>query len=176
MSEYEHKHGHEEKCSCGCCGHEHEHGHEHHHEHHHDHDDECGCSCGCGHEHGHKGEGESKLKNILLYTLGAIPVIAGFLPISPAWIPIAAAIIGYILFGVTVYANMIKGFLKKNFFTEFTLMCAATIGAFCIGEYADAAEKPEFFLDDAAWGKCAKAVEHVRKIVGTDIECKEKLR
>ncbi len=123
MSEHEHKYEHEEKCSCGCCGHEHEHHHEH------------GDECGCGHDHG----GEIKLKNILLYTLGAIPVITGFLPISPHWISIVAAIIGYILFGVTVYASMVKGFLKKNFFTEFTLMCAATIGAFCIGEYADAA-------------------------------------
>lgn len=166
MSEHEHKHGHEEKCSCGCCGHEHEHGHEHHHEHHHDHDDECGCSCGCGHEHGHKGEGESKLKNILLYTLGAIPVIAGFLPISPAWIPIAAAIIGYILFGVTVYANMIKGFLKKNFFTEFTLMCAATVGAFCIGEYADAAAVMYLYslgemISDSAYSRSRKNISEL---------------
>ncbi len=34
---------------------------------------------------------------------------------------------------------MIKGFRHGKIFTEFTLMCIATLGAFAIGEYADAA-------------------------------------
>ncbi len=182
MSEHEHKHEHEENCSCGCCGHEHKHDHDHDHDHNHNHNhnhdhedccccghehdddgDECGCSCCCGHDHGYEHGDGSKLKNILLYTLGAIPVIAGFLPISPRWIAIAAAIIGYAIFGVTVYANMIKGFLKKNIFTEFTLMCAATVGAFCIGEYADAAAVMYLYslgemISDGAYSRSRKNI------------------
>ncbi|MBE6549787.1 MAG: cadmium-translocating P-type ATPase [Ruminococcaceae bacterium] len=176
MSEHEHKHEHEEKCSCGCCGHEHEHHHEHEHEHQHahgekcscghDHGDECDCSCGCGHSHGEEEEGGSRLKSILLYTLGSIPVIVGFLPIEPFWIPIAASFLGYILFGVSVYAGMIKGFLKKKIFTEFTLMCAATVGAFCIGEYADAAAVMYLYslgemISDRAYSRSKKNVSEL---------------
>ena len=116
-----HEHDHEEEC---CCGHRHE--------------DERACACGCGHDHG--SDKGNKLKSILLYTLGAIPVIVGFVPFtSIPWLPMIAAIIGYALFGLSVYIDMFDGFLKKKIFTEFTLMCVATFGAFCIGEYADAA-------------------------------------
>lgn len=141
-----HHHNEEEReCRCGECAHHHEH--EHHHEHHHE--DECGCGCGhdhghhddgcgCGHDHEHS-HGDSKAKTILRYTLGAIPVILGFIDVIPFYIPLIAAIVGYLVFGFEVWRGMISGFRRKKIFTEFTLMCVATIGAFAIGEYADAA-------------------------------------
>jgi Cd2+/Zn2+-exporting ATPase len=68
-----------------------------------------------------------------------VPVIIGFIGVIPFHIPLIASIIGYILFGFEVYGGMISGFKRKKIFTEFTLMCVATIGAFAIGEFADAA-------------------------------------
>lgn len=44
------------------------------------------------------------------------------------------------------------------------------------GEYANAAERPEFFANDNDWKKCAAAIEHVKSVVGNDIECRETLR
>ncbi len=134
----EHDHHDHENDGC-CCEHDHENdgcccGHDHHE---HDNDD-CGCGCGCGHDHEHT-EGGSRSKTVLKYTLGAIPVIIGFLGFIPFYIPLIAAIVGYILFGFEVWRGMISGIAKKKIFTEFTLMCVATVGAFAIGEYADAA-------------------------------------
>ena len=120
----------EEQTPCSC---EHKHEHEHHHEH-----DSCGCGCGCSHDHEHE-DGESRSRTVLKYTLGAIPVIVGFLSFIPFYIPLLAAIVGYILFGFEVIKGMLSGFKRKKIFTEFTLMCVATVGAFAIGEYADAA-------------------------------------
>ncbi len=62
-----------------------------------------------------------------------------FMSFIPFYIPLMAAIAAYLLFGIEVYKEMLSGFAKKKIFTEFTLMCVATVGAFAIGEYADAA-------------------------------------
>ena len=114
----------EHKC---CCCHE-EHDHAHYHEH----------SCGCGHDHSHS-EGIDKKKIIFRYSLGAIPIIVGFMRFIPFYIPFICAVLGYLAFGADVFRGMISGFARKKVFTEFTLMCVATLGAFTIGEYADAA-------------------------------------
>ncbi len=124
MAHSHHHHNHEE-CECTHC-------HEHHHEHH-GHE-----GCGCGHDHEHS-EPLNKKKIILKYTLGALPVIVGFMGFIPFYIPVIASVAAYLIFGAEVFGGMLKGFAKKQIFTEFTLMCVATIGAFAIGEYADAA-------------------------------------
>ncbi|MBQ3000012.1 MAG: cadmium-translocating P-type ATPase [Clostridia bacterium] len=128
-----HCHGHDHENSCHCHEHEHEHSEACHcHEHAHD-----GCGCGCGCEHG---EDERPLwQKILLYTLGAIPVVLGFLSFLPWQIRLAASLAGYLLFGFSVWKNMLRGFLHGKIFTEFTLMCVASVGAFLLLEYADAA-------------------------------------
>jgi len=46
-------------------------------------------------------------------------------------------IITYLPVGLPVIKEAWNGFLKKNFFTEFSLMVIATIGAFAIGEYPE---------------------------------------
>ena len=152
MSKHDHDHEHEHKESC-CCGHErdheHEHEHEHkescccghHHEHDHDHEEGCccghdhedGCGCGCGHDHG----GEEKKGAWIPFALGAIPVLLSFLPLIPTPLRVVAAVAVYLYFGFDVYRSMLRGFRKGRIFTEFTLMCVATLGAFLIGEYAD---------------------------------------
>ena len=79
------------------------------------------------------------------YSIGVIPVIIGFLGhlfhgvpmIEP--IAIVSSLLAYALFGIEIWRGMFRGFANKKIFTEFTLMCVATLGAFAIGEFADAA-------------------------------------
>ncbi|MBQ8817303.1 MAG: cadmium-translocating P-type ATPase [Clostridia bacterium] len=138
-----------EECGCGCHEHEHKHDHCHEHRHEHEHEEHCHChgehhahetdGCGCGHDHEREMSANEKRKAILRYVLGAIPVIIGFMGFIPFYIPLVCALVGYALFGFEVYRGMLAGFARKKIFTEFTLMCVATVGAFAIGEYADAA-------------------------------------
>ncbi len=147
MAEHHHDHKHEQT-SCHCHDHHehghHEHEHDHHehdhHEHeHHRHEQDCGCGCGCGHDHEH-GHEEGKPGLLWLrYGLGALPILMAFLPMLSPLFRIASAALGYLLFGFEVWRGMLRGFLKKKLFTEFTLMCVATVCAFAIGEYADGA-------------------------------------
>lgn len=51
---------------------------------------------------------------------------------------LALYIIVYLISGVEVIFQMIKGFTKKQIFTEYTLMSVATIGAMAIQEYPEA--------------------------------------
>ena len=55
------------------------------------------------------------------------------------YVAIACAALVYLFFGKGVWVGALEGFRVKKIFTEFTLMCAATIGAVALGEFADAA-------------------------------------
>ena len=129
--DHEHEHGHEE---C-CCGHEHEHEHEHEkcccgHDHHHHHEDECGC----GHDHEHGAE-ETGWKEILPICIGAVLfIVSFFLNGVPKYIALGAA---YLLIGLPVLIHAVTGLLHGKPFDEEVLMTVATVGAFCIGEYAE---------------------------------------
>jgi len=146
----EHHHEHGEKCGC----HE-EHGHHHEHgekcgcheEHGHHHEHGAGCSC---HDHGHHHEdggcccceeGIERLgaKEIFLYIIGAAVLILAFVPMLPPIVRVICAGLVYVAFGISVWKEMIEGFCSKKIFTEFTLMCTASVGAIVLLEYADAA-------------------------------------
>ncbi len=152
---YEHAHHHEGEGSCTCHPHKHEpeHKHEHKHEHeqhHHEHPHCHGNSCSCHdheHHHDHSGgcccceEGIERLgaKEIILYIVGAVLLVLSFLPMLPEPVRWVCAGLVYVAFGITVWKEMIEGFLHKRIFTEFTLMCVAGVGAIVLLEYADAA-------------------------------------
>lgn len=150
----------EEKNTCGC-----HHCHEHEHEHEHEHDG-CGCGCSHGHEHGEK---ESVGLTVIRYLLGAVPVIIGFMSFIPYRIPLIASIVGYVIFGFSVFRGMIKGFARKKIFTEFTLMCVATVGAFAIGECADAAAVMYLYslgetISDGAYSRSKRSISELIEI------------
>lgn len=98
-----------------------------------------------------------------------MPIIAAFLPFIPTPIRIVLAVIAYVFFGYEVWRGMIKGFFRKQMFTEFTLMCVASVGAFAIGEYADAAAVVYLYslgemLSDSAYARSKKNISELLKI------------
>ena len=126
-----------------CCGHHghchdhaehdrhshHHHEHDHHGHHHHGHGE---CCCGEGIEHLETGK-------VFLYIIGALALALAFLPMLPdvmRWICAGAV---YVAFGYSVWKEMIEGIAHGHWFTEFTLMCVASVGAVALLEYADAA-------------------------------------
>ncbi len=145
MAHKKHEHDREhEACHCHDHDHDHDHDHEPCHGHGHDHDADhdgcdCGCSCGCDHDHEDEDEEKGVGLTLLRYGLGGLPVLVGFLSFLPTPVRLIAAALGYLLFGLAVWRGMLRGFKRGKLFTEFTLMCAATLCAFAIGEYADGA-------------------------------------
>lgn len=118
---------HEHACSC-----EHEHADEHHHDH--------GCSCGHGHghEHGREHGGEEGGRGRLIAICAASALfLAGLLAGgTPRLILFAAA---YLLVGFDVLREAAENILHGEVFDEAFLMAVASIGAICLGEYAEAA-------------------------------------
>ena len=111
--------------SCEHCHHEE---HEHHHEHSHEHDH--------GHEHGH---GEEENKSVMLIRLGvsaALLLIGIFVPL-PEWLKIAVFILSWLAAGYSVALEAVKSLLKGRALDEMFLMTVASVGAFCLGEFAE---------------------------------------
>ena len=132
-------HKHEEECHDEhCCCHEHEHKHEHEHEHHHHEHDDCVCGCGCGHDHGH-GENEKgewlRLASAAVLFVGGI--VLSLLPL-PSFVSLILYAAAYLTAGYAVLLGAVRGILKGDWFGEDFLMAVASIGAFVIGEYAEA--------------------------------------
>ena len=163
----EHEACHDEHCHGEHCHDEHCHDEHCHGEHCHDdccHDE----GCGCGHDHGSEKEFSLK-KTLALYILGALPIICAFISPIPLPIRIILASVGYLIFGFSVWKGMISGFRKKKIFTEFTLMCVASVGAFAIGEYADGAAVMYLYslgemLSDRAYARSKKNISSLLEI------------
>lgn len=97
-------------------------------------------SCCCGGTERHSSV-DKKVKT-LFYAVGAVLLLVAFLgelgQVS-FWLSVSCAAAVYLLFGKDVWVNACKGVIEKRVFTEFTLMCVASIGAIILGEFADAA-------------------------------------
>jgi Cd2+/Zn2+-exporting ATPase len=108
----------------------------HNHEHKHSHED------GDEHDHDHGGD-PSAFKTYLpaIITLAMLLIgiafdnifkVEAFKLIRPYWY-----IVAYLPVGIPVLQEVWETFKAKDFFTEFSLMSIATIGAFAIGEYPE---------------------------------------
>ena len=130
-------HEHHEGCSCG---------------HHHEHHEDCGCShhhehheeCACGHnhhehhEHHHEhSHGDSDGKVI---ALGAGLFITGLLfgAAGASLFSTAAFIAAYVVLGKEIITAAWKNLRNGHVLDENFLMSVASLGAFCIGEAAEA--------------------------------------
>lgn len=98
----------------------------------------CGSGCGCDHEHDEK----ISARQIFAYVFGAALLLFAFLGefgyLNKYFAVICAAAV-YVFFAKDVWKAAFKDISHKKVFTEFTLMCAATVGAIVLGEFADAA-------------------------------------
>ena len=116
--------------ACGCHGHRHTHScgcHEHH--------EDNSCGCGCGHDHGKEGT----VKDWLIPLIGLCCLIA-LSPISLPWNWLKVVLYGavYLLVGHEVLLESAKHIAKGKVFDENFLMAVASLGAFFIGDYAEA--------------------------------------
>ena len=84
---------------------------------------------------------EKEKHAILLTALSGVLLLAA-LSMQLAGVSRALCVVMYLaafaVGGFTVVRSAVKGFAQKNFFTEDTLMLAAAVGAFLIGEYPEA--------------------------------------
>lgn len=95
-----------------------------------------GCSC---HSHGeHKNILEFPL-NIPILCIGLALLVIAFIPAFDFRIRLGLAVIVYAYFGLPIISKMIAEIREGNIWNENTLMTLATVGAFCIGEFSDAA-------------------------------------
>ncbi|MBR4823349.1 MAG: cadmium-translocating P-type ATPase [Spirochaetaceae bacterium] len=131
--------------SCHCHDHEHEHEHhehEHNHEHKHGHE---GCCCGHTHcEEEHEGRFSDEQKSIIIrcavsaVLLVACSIINNKIELARIF-QIALFAVPYLIIGFDVLWGAAVNIAHGEFFDENFLMSVATIGAFALGEYPEAA-------------------------------------
>ena len=122
-----------------------------------------------GHTHSHSEKRESLKKDIIPLIIGIIifaaAVISGkLLDIKPLTIVLYVA--AYLILGCNVLIATFKNLKNKNFFDENFLMTVATIGAFALGEYAEAVGVVLFFrigelFENYAVSRSRKAITDV---------------
>ncbi|MBQ7801297.1 MAG: cadmium-translocating P-type ATPase [Oscillospiraceae bacterium] len=138
---HEHHHGHDGPCACG-------------HEHHH-HDEDCACGhehhhhgedCACGHHHDHEEHAahehheEDSDKDKRIIVLGTALFLAGLML---GWVDLGilsaiAFVAAYVVLGGEILVTAVKNLTRGHVLDENFLMSIATIGAFAIGELAEA--------------------------------------
>lgn len=180
-TEHEHHHEHRHGESCACGGHHHEHRHgegcgcgEHHHEHHHGESCACGeCHHEHGHEHHHEAENVHKGKKVFAENAEAVTLLGGAVlfvlamiihhTIGASYFSDVLFVISYVILGGEIVVTAIKNLFRGKMFDENFLMTIATIGAFAIGDFAEAVGVMLFyrvgeFFEDVAVDKSRKQI------------------
>lgn len=169
-----HHHDHDDDGDC-CCGHDHDHGH-----HEHDHDDDGDCCCGHDHEHEHHHhdhddedeEEEEKTsffaehKDAIVLAIGAVLFVVAELVEKFAnvqYLPEGIFVIAYIILGAEIVWTAVKNLFGGKVFDENFLMSIATIGAFVVGDFAEAVGVMLFYrigelFEDVAVNKSRKQI------------------
>lgn len=152
------------------------HSHTHSHEHNHHHEHEC-CSDHDhvhehSHDHSHYNEQSGLAHELIPLIIGVIFFIVAIissrlLDIKPLSIGLYAA--AYLILGYNVLIATAKNIKAKNFFDENFLMTVATIGAFALGEFAEAVGVVLFFrigeiFEDYAVSRSRKAITDVAEL------------
>ena len=187
--DHEHHHHHHDDDGDCCCGHDHDHehhehdhddedcccGHDHeHHSHHHD-DDEDSC---CDHDHNHyyhhddEEEEEEKTsffaghKDAIVLAIGAVLFVVAELVEKFAnvqYLPEGIFVFAYIILGAEIVWTAVKNLFGGKVFDENFLMSIATIGAFVVGDFAEAVGVMLFYrigelFEDVAVNKSRKQI------------------
>ncbi|MBR5111113.1 MAG: cadmium-translocating P-type ATPase [Clostridia bacterium] len=142
--------------SCKHCHTEHEHEEKHGHEHCHDHAECHDHGCGHCHDHGHEHGGEENRKPALIRIgVSAALLLMGLLVPMADWMKIAVFALSYLTVGWPVVTEAVKSILRLEPLDEMFLMTVASVGAFCLGDYAEGVavmllyQIGEFFQDYA---------------------------
>lgn len=165
---HEHVHHHGEECTCG----------EHHHEHGHHHGE--GCTCVEHHHehvHHHTQEGSgSKIQSgrrNFLENREAVSLVGGAFLFAAAmlihhmteieYLPDILFVISYVILGAEIVITAARNLFRGKMFDENFLMTIATIGAFAIGDFAEAVGVMLFyrvgeFFEDVAVNKSRKQI------------------
>ncbi|MCR4862327.1 MAG: cadmium-translocating P-type ATPase [Ruminococcus sp.] len=140
---------------------EHHHREHHHHEHHHEAHEHTHA-----HEHVHSQHEESSIAEILPLIGGivlfAAAIVLGHFAGQKA-LSLAVYAAAYLVLGANILTAAAQNIRRGNFFDENTLMTIATLGAFAIGEYAEAVGVVLFFrigemFEDFAVTRSRKAI------------------
>ena len=108
-----------------------------------------------------------KKKEVILFIIGFALLIPAFIEAVPLAVRIVCAAIVYFYFGFDVFTDMLDEFKEGEIFNEGFLMCAATVGAICIGEFADAAAVMILFALGEALGDRAldRSMESLEELI-----------
>lgn len=148
----EHEHYHGEEC---CCNHEHCNKHEHSHSHKYNHED------------------KKIIKKAVIPLIMGIAVFAAALTVhyftDINFLAFGLFALAYLILGYNVIINTFKNIKSRNFFDENFLMTVATVGAFVLGEYAEAVGVVLFFkigeiFEDYAVSRSRKAITDVSEL------------
>ena len=109
------------------------------------------------------------MKKTILRLILAAAVFAVALIVKNAVASLILFIASTLIAGAEVFYNAVRNIFKGNFFDENFLMTIAAIGAFCIGEYPEAAAVMLFYrtgeaFQDYAVSKSRKSVAEIMKI------------
>ena len=112
----------------------------------------------CDHDHGHEhGHEEEENRGLMLGRIGvsAVLLIAGLLVKGPEWLKIGLYLLSWLVVGYNVILSAIRNILHGHALDEMFLMTVASVGAFCLGDYAEGVavmllyQIGEFFQDYA---------------------------
>ena len=96
-------------------------------------------TCGCEHCHSHGSSGLwMPTVSFVLLVIGLIGKYSGISWFAESWIEAIWFLVAFLPVGLPVMREAWEAALRKDFFSEFSLMAIASIGAFCIGEYPEA--------------------------------------
>ena len=134
---------------------------EHRHEIEHDHEhEEAHC---CGHCHSREEGGGIKGTLIQLFAAFALAAAVAFAPLPP-YAKAAGFAAAYLIAGWKVLLSSLRNIMKGEIFDENFLMSVASLGAFAIGEMAEAVAVMVFYgvgemLQDSAVAKSKRSIE-----------------
>ena len=109
-------------------------------------------------------------KEIVILSAGAVLFAAALLvPASFALLRFILFLLAFCISGAEVITGAVKGIMRGNIFNENTLMVTAAIGAFCIGEYAEAVFVVLFYrvgelFEDYAVTRSRRSISEVMNI------------
>lgn len=101
----------------------------------------------CGHCHAegekhpagraHGDEAKERKKMLLRIVASGVLLILGMAVPMAAWLQMAVLLAAWLVVGYSVALSAVKNILRGEVFDEMFLMTLASIGAFCLGEYAE---------------------------------------